>query len=165
MEDTYDEIDIEIQSPGTYDLERGWMPSADMRIHLGGIERGEDRPWDDVSLPNEVFPDLLRCMAVILENEECAAAFDMGELEFTPVPENDAVGVYFHIDGVPRESRDDSPDLVDRTALVEEIYTTIRRWADEALAINDDLTDADWFREIDTALTDAERVLEEEGIR
>lgn len=141
------------------------MPSTSLRIHPGGIEGGEDRVWHDASLPNEVFPDLLRCMAAILENEECAAAFDMGELEFTPVSENDAVGVYFHIDGVPRDSRNDSPDLVDRAALVEEIYTTIRSWADEALAINDDLTDADWFREIDAALTDAERVLEEEGIR
>ncbi len=141
------------------------MPSADIRIHPGGIEGGEDRPWDDVSLPNEVFPDLLRCMAAILENEECAAAFDMGELEFTPVPENDAVGVYFHIDGVPQDVRDDSADLVDRTALVEELYISIRGWADEALSVNDDLTDTDWFQEIDAALTEAERVLEEKRIR
>ena len=88
-----------------------------------------------------------------------------GELEFTPVPENDAVGVYFHIDGVPRDIRDDSPDLVDRTALVEEIYTTIRRWADEALSVSDDLTDTEWFQEIDTALTEAERVRDEKEIR
>lgn len=165
MGDKYSQIELEMQSPGTDDLKRARMPSTSLRIHPGGIEGGEDRVWHDASLPNEVFPDLLRCLVAILESEECAAAFDMGELEFTPDPENDAVGVYFHIDGVSRESRGGSPDLVDRTALVEEIYTTIRWWADEALAVNDELTDADWFREIDAALADAERVLEEEGIR
>lgn len=154
-----------MHSPGTDDLQGARMPSTSLRIHPRGIEGGEDRVWYDAILPNEVFPDLSRCMAAILENEECAAAFDTGELEFTLVPENDAVGVYFHIDGVPRDVQDDSPDLVDRTALVEEIYTTIRGWADEALSVNDDLTDTDWFQEIDAALTDADRVLEDEGIR
>ncbi|RKD93702.1 hypothetical protein [Halopiger aswanensis] len=165
MGDKHDKIDIEVESPPADHLQKGWMPGADMRIHPGGIEDGEDRPWDDVSLPNEVFPDLLRCMAAILEDEECAAEFDMGELEFTPVPENDAVGVYFHIDELPRDVRNDAPELVDRTALVKEIYTTIRWWADEALSANDDLTDTDWFQPIDTALTEAEQVLEEEEIR
>ncbi|MFA9502191.1 hypothetical protein ACERIM_05340 [Natrinema sp. H-ect1] len=165
MEGKYSDIELEFKPPAAECLEKARMPSTSLRIHPGGIEGGEDRVWHDASLPNEVFSDCLRCVAAVLENKECTAEFDMGELEFTPVPENDAVGVYFHIDGVPREIRDDSPQLVDRAALVEATYSCIRDWYEEAYSINPNVETTDWFQEIENAVDGATTTLQEYGFQ
>lgn len=160
------DIYLDLPSPSSTAgwLETGSMPAGDIRLLTEKPAEESDKPYQECSLLGEVLKELVAGIERILDGESISIELDATRIHFIPEPDDKYVTVRVEIMGIPDDVRGYEPNVVERDELVTEVYVTVRSWCDEALEVNPELDNSEWFRELKVALADAEDALEAAGI-
>lgn len=145
-------------------IKTGSAPAGDIRILTEQSPEESDSVYDEDSLFALNLSNWVNSIVCLLEGESMVIELDISDLKLTPKEEQNAVEVYVDMRGVPDDVRNYEPDLIDVEAFVREVYRTGASWVEEARAINPEITNVEWFQDIESALADARQAMKEADI-
>ena len=145
-------------------IETEFAPTGDIRILTEESPEESDSVYIEDSLFGVHLPDWMDSISDLLKGESTMIEANVSDIKLTPKEEQNAVEVYVDLRGVPDDVRNYEPDLIEMEAFVQEVYRTGASWAEEAKAINPEITDVDWYQDLETALADAREAMEDAGI-
>jgi len=145
-------------------IESAKVPVGDIRILTEQSPEESDSVYDEDSLFAFNLSNWVNSIVCLLEGESMVIELDRSDLKLTPKEKQNAVEVYVDLRGVPDDVRNHEPDLIEMEAFVREVYRTGASWAEEAKAINPEITNVDWYQDLEAALADARQAMREADI-
>ena len=122
-EPKYETVVFDVTYPGEMSnyLKQGKMPSTDIRVLPEKNAQTVNKPYSEDSLFAYTLRDFLIRIKKILLEETVSVELNSESIQIVPVPDRDAVGVYFSIEDIPKKKLNIEKNLYDLDIFVCEL--------------------------------------------